>query len=114
MGDNKVKILVGNHSSNKTEWLYDQLILESRDENDKTKVDLKKKLYLVVPEQDTNEKQRLMMNKAKEFGYGIFNIDVVSFDRIAHYVFDILNIEPSEEKIIDDDAKTMILPPSIT
>lgn len=109
MGNSKVKILVGNHSSNKNERLYDQLILESRDKDDKSKVDLKKKLYLVVPEQDTNEKQRLMMNKAKEYGYGIFNIDVVSFDRIAHYVFDILNIEPSEENIIDDDAKTMIL-----
>ena len=109
MDNNKVKILIGNHSSGKTEWLYDRLILESRDKDDKSKVDLHKKLYLVVPEQDTNEKQRLMMNKAKEFGYGIFNIDVVSFDRIAHYVFDVLNIEPSEEKIIDDDAKTMIL-----
>ena len=104
-----MKILLGNHSSDKTEKLYEQLILESRDKDDKTRVDLKKKVYLVVPEQDTNEKQRLMMNKAKEFGYGIFNIDVVSFDRIAHYVFDILNIEPVNEKIIDDDAKTMIL-----
>ena len=109
MNNNKVKILIGNHSSNKNEWLYDHLIFESRDKDDKSKVDLRKKLYLVVPEQDTNEKQRIMMNKAKEYGHGIFNIDVVSFDRIAHYVFDILNIEPSEEKIIDDDAKTMIL-----
>ena len=40
---------------------------------------------------------------------GIFNIDVVSFDRIAHNVFDILSIEPAKENVIDDDAKAMIL-----
>lgn len=111
MKENNVKILIGSHGLNKSEWLYDYLIAESRDKDDKTKANLKQKLYLVVPEQDTNEKQRIMMNRAKDAGYGsgIINIDVVSFDRIAHNVFDILNIEPKEEKIIDDDAKTMIL-----
>ena len=111
MEDNKVKILIDNHGLEKSEWLYKYLIDESRDKDDPRKVDLTKKLYLVVPEQDTNEKQRIMMNRASKLGYGsgIINIDVVSFDRIAHNVFDILKIEPKEEKIIDDDAKTMIL-----
>ena len=111
MGENKVKILIGNHGLEKSEWLYNYLIKESRVESDPKIVDLGKKIYLVVPEQDTNEKQRIMMNRSSKLGYGsgIINIDVVSFDRIAHNVFDILNIEPREEKIIDDDAKTMIL-----
>lgn len=111
MEKDNVKILIGSHGLNKSEWLYNYLITASRDENDKTKVNLKQKLYLVVPEQDTNEKQRIMMNRAKDAGYGsgIINIDVVSFDRIAHNIFDTLNIEPQNEKIIDDDAKTMML-----
>ena len=111
MENSNVKILIGSHGLNKSEWMYNYLIRKSRDEKDPKKINLKEKLYLVVPEQDTNEKQRIMMNRAKEadYGTGIINIDVVSFDRIAHNVFDILNIEPKEEKIIDDDAKTMLL-----
>lgn len=108
-GKSQVKIIVESHNSNKSDWLYNFFIEKSRREDDKTKVNLKEKLYLVVPEQDTNEKQRIMMGKASEYGYGILNIDVVSFDRIAHNVFDILNIEPRKEKIIDDDAKTMMI-----
>ncbi|MBQ7743394.1 MAG: hypothetical protein IJT67_01190 [Lachnospiraceae bacterium] len=75
------------------------------------KIDFTKKFYLVVPEQDTNDRQRAMLEKARElgFGAGIMNIDVVSFDRIAHNVFDILGIEPVRESVIDDDVKTMIL-----
>lgn len=107
----KVKLLIGSHGSGKSEWLYNYLIEKSRKEDDKNKIDLSKKIYLVVPEQDTNDKQRLIMKKIKEKGYGagIVNIDVVSFDRIAHNVFDILGIEPDKQKVIDDDVKTMIL-----
>ena len=109
--NNKVKIIIGSHGSGKSDWLYNRFLDMSRNENDKTKIDLSKKLYLVVPEQDTNDKQRAMIKKSIENGYGsgILNIDVVSFDRIAHNVFDILNIEPMKENVIDDDMKTMIL-----
>ena len=107
----KVKILVGSHGSGKSEWLYNYFIEKSRKDDNPSKIDFNKKLYLIVPEQDTNDKQRLMMKKSKEYGFGagIMNIDVVSFDRIAHNVFDILSIEPSKENVIDDDAKAMIL-----
>ena len=106
-----IRLIMGSHCSGKSDWLYNRFISMSRNEKDKTKIDLSKKLFLVVPEQDTNDKQRLMMKKMSECGYGagIFNIDVVSFDRIAHNVFDILSIEPAKENVIDDDAKAMIL-----
>lgn len=104
-----VKIVIGSHGSGKSNFLYETLLKESRKEDGR--IDLNKKIYLVVPEQDTNDKQRLMMNKSAElgFGTGILNIDVISFDRMAHNVFDILNIEPLKENVIDDDIKTMIL-----
>ncbi len=106
-----IRLIIGSHGSGKSDWLYNRFITMSRNENDKTKIDLDEKLFLVVPEQDTSDRQRLMMKKMKEhnYGAGIFNIDVVSFDRIAHNVFDILSIEPSKENVIDDDAKSMIL-----
>ena len=56
--NNEVKILIGSHGSGKSKWLYDTLIDKSRMENDKSKIDLTKRIYLVVPEQDTNDKQR--------------------------------------------------------
>ena len=108
---NKVKLIIGSHGSGKSDWIYNRFLDMSRNTKDKSKIDLKKKLILVVPEQDTNDKQRTMIKKSieKGFGPGILNIDVVSFDRIAHNVFEILNIEPIKENVIDDDMKTMIL-----
>ena len=103
----KVKILIGSHGSGKSKYLYDYFLKASR--NDDGTINFDKKFILVVPEQDTNAKQRLMMNYFKDYGHGILNIDVVSFDRIAHNVFDRLNIEPAEKNIIDDAGKTMIL-----
>lgn len=109
--DNKVKLIIGGHGSGKSDWIYNRFLDMSRNENDKSKIDFKKKFILVVPEQDTNDRQRTIIKKSieKGFGSGILNIDVVSFDRIAHNVFDILNIEPIRENVIDDDMKTMIL-----
>lgn len=106
---NKVKIIIGSHGSGKSEWLYDYFIKKSRKDNEPTKIDFEKRLYLIVPEQDTNDKQRLMMKKIGDRGYnsGLFNIDVVSFDRLAYTVFERLGIENS--KVIDDSGKTMIL-----
>lgn len=107
MAKANVKIIIGSHALRKSDWLYSHFIKLSR--KDDGKMDLNKKLYLVVPEQDTNEKQRNIMKKSSEYGYGMMNIDVVSFDRIAHNVFELLNIEPIKENVIDDDMKTMIL-----
>ncbi|MBR4315227.1 MAG: exodeoxyribonuclease V subunit gamma, partial [Lachnospiraceae bacterium] len=107
----KVKLIIGSHGSGKSDWIYNRFLDMSRNQNDKSKIDLNKKFILIVPEQDTNDKQRTMIKKSieKGFGSGILNIDVVSFDRIAHNVFEILNIEPIKENVIDDDMKTMIL-----
>lgn len=106
-----IRLIIGSHGSGKSDWIYNRFISMSRNADNKKMIDLNKKLYLVVPEQDTNEKQRVMMKKMGDMGYGsgIINIDVVSFDRIAHNVFDILNIEPLSNNIIDDEMKTMIL-----
>ena len=110
MADSKIKLVLGGHGSGKSDWLYNHFLFNSRKKGDESKsIDLNKKFYLVVPEQDTNDRQRTMMGKAKEYGLGILNIDVVSFDRLAHIVFEILNIEPEKENVIQDDAKTMIL-----
>lgn len=107
MSDN-VKIILGSHGAGKSNWIYNYFFCSGTKDG---KIDLSKRFYLVVPEQDTNDKQHLLMKEAEKrnLGAGIINMDVVSFDRIAHIVFDILNIEPKNENVIDDDAKTMML-----
>ena len=111
MEKGKVKILLGSHGSGKSKWLYDYMITSSRDPQNKNVANLKKRLFLVVPEQDTNDKQRLLMNvfKDKELPPGLINIDVISFDRLAHNICDLLKIRLDNENIIDDSGKTMIL-----
>jgi len=106
---NNVKIIIGSHGSGKSDWIYNRFINMSKKVDGTT--DFTKKFYIVVPEQDTNEAQRSFMEKSlvSDAGGGMINVDVVSFDRIAHTVFDILGIEPAKEKIVDDDVKTMIL-----
>ncbi|MBO6119870.1 MAG: exodeoxyribonuclease V subunit gamma [Lachnospiraceae bacterium] len=106
--DKKVRLIIGNHGSGKSDWLYNRFIDISR-QKDKSKINFENKLYLVVPEQDTNDKQRLLMKYFEKYGSGILNVDVVSFDRLAHNVFDLLGIEPEKENVIDDSGKTMIL-----
>ena len=64
----KVKFLIGSHGSGKSEWIYNYLIDKSRRSDDKSKINLEEKLYLVVPEQDTNDKQRQIMKKIKDKG----------------------------------------------
>lgn len=108
MKQSKVKLILGSKGSGKSDWIYSHFFKLAYTNK---KIDLSKKIYLIVPEQDTNDSQRKMMNKAIEYigNPGILNIDVTSFSRLAHDVFDILNIEPNEDKIIEDDSKTMIL-----
>lgn len=106
MSENKIKFIIGGHGSGKSDWIDNRFISMSKD--DKGKIDLDKKLYIIVPEQDTNDRQRTVLKKNLN-SFGILNIDIVSFDRIAHTVFEELAIEPDKENVVEDDVKTMIL-----
>ena len=103
----KVKILLGSHGSGKSEFIYNLLYKNAF--NEKNKIDLNKKLFLVVPEQDTQEKQKKMMQVFKNNGKGFINMDVISFDRLCYNVFDLLNIDIDKNKMVQDDAKTLLL-----
>ena len=106
MTKNNIKFIIGGHGYGKSDWIDNRFLAMSR--NEKGKIDLNKKMYLVVPEQDTNDRQRNILKKSLE-SHGMLNIDVVSFDRIAHTIFEELLIEPDKEKVIEDDIKTMLL-----
>ncbi|MCQ2609798.1 MAG: hypothetical protein MJ151_03305, partial [Lachnospiraceae bacterium] len=107
MNDNNIKLIIGNHGGGKSTYIYNYF-LDNCINVDGT-LDLDKKFYLVVPEQDTQDKQDMIIGLAKKQNHGIFNIDVISFDRLFYMVCKELNINIDREKIIDDDIKRLVL-----
>lgn len=93
-----IKFLTGSAGSGKSKVLYDTLISISQAEPDR-------KLFLVVPEQFTMQAQRNIVENSP--GHGTFNIDIVSFNRLAYRVFEELGIELPTA--IDDTGKNLIL-----
>ncbi len=93
-----IRIMKGPAGCGKTTSLYRAVI------NSSIK-DTKKNFLVIVPEQFTIETQKklIMMHPNK----GILNIDVLSFERLAHRIFDEAGGEASE--IIDDTGKNLII-----
>ena len=104
--NNKLLFIAGPHGGGKTTYIYEKMIEAITDTNGN--IDLSKKAYLVVPEQDTKEKQKGFMDYKGNKSRGMLNCDVVSFDRICHMVFSKLNINDDVLNIIQDDMKALL------
>ena len=104
--NNKLLFIAGPHGGGKTTYIYEKMIEAITDTNGN--IDLSKKAYLVVPEQDTKEKQKGFMDYKGNKIRGMLNCDVVSFDRICHMVFSKLNINDDVLNIIQDDMKALL------
>lgn len=103
----KLNLLIGSNGAGKTKYIYDLFKSESRLPDGS--IDFNKKFYLIVPEQDTASKQKDMMDYMLEFGHGILNIDVISFDRLVYMVSEELGININDKYIVMDDAKTLLV-----
>ena len=93
-----VECLTGSSGSGKSKRLYD-ILLDMSQENQN------KRIFLVVPEQFTMQAQRNIVENSP--GHGTFNIDIVSFNRLAYRIFEELGIELPTA--IDDTGKNLIL-----
>ena len=93
-----LNLLLGGSGYGKTEELYSAVVREA------TKT-LTKNCIIVVPEQDS---LRVIRETAERMpGRGILNIDVLSFSRFAHRIFDSAGIDRSV--ILDDTGKNLII-----
>ena len=93
-----LRIMVGGASSGKSNRLVTDMAERSlRLKNDR--------FFAIVPEQATLKMQQSVVAHLKSGA--TFNIDVVSFDRLAHVVFADLGIDASN--ILDDTGKILIL-----
>ena len=93
-----LQFVFGNSGSGKSHYLYQQIVEESIRHPEKN--------YLVlVPEQFTMQTQKdLCMAHPRG---GIMNIDVLSFGRLAHRVFEETGKE--RQPILDDEGKNLVL-----
>ena len=93
-----LQFIFGNSGSGKSHYLYQHIVEEA--------VKHPEKNYLVlVPEQFTMQTQKdLCMAHPRG---GIMNIDVLSFGRLAHRVFEELG--QNERPILDDEGKNLVL-----
>ncbi|MGN1187974.1 MAG: ATP-dependent helicase, partial [Lachnospiraceae bacterium] len=94
----EVIFLTGSSGCGKSRKLYDTLSEESVQNPNK-------RFFLVVPEQFTMQAQKNIVELSR--GHGSFNIDIVSFNRLAYRVFEELGV--SLLTTINDTGKNMIL-----
>ena len=96
--DMSLQFIFGNSGSGKTRRLYENIIEDS--------IRRPEKNYLIlVPEQFTMQTQKdlCLMHPAG----GIMNIDVLSFGRLAHRVFE--EMGEDGRQVLDDEGKNLVL-----
>ena len=93
-----LQFIFGNSGFGKTTAIYEKIIKESMEHPEM-------QYYCIVPEQFTLQTQRdfVMMHPRK----GIFNIDVLSFLRLAHHVFE--EVGENGRIILEETGKNILL-----
>ena len=93
-----LRIIAGSSGQGKTRLVLEEAIRLS-EENPK------QNCYIIVPEQFSLEMQRKLVESHPKHGY--FNIDVLSFYRLAYRVFDECGFQPKD--ILEDLGVSLIL-----
>ena len=93
-----LQLIVGNSGAGKSHYIFQKIIEESE-------ACPKKQFLIIVPEQFTMQTQKglVMMHPRR----GIMNIDVLSFERLAHRVFE--EVGGEHRRILEDTGKNLIL-----
>lgn len=76
-----------------------------KDINQWAKEDMNKNFFYIVPDQFTMQTQMDMVESSSN--KGIMNIDVLSFNRLAHRIFEETGV--LEKKVLDDTGKSLII-----
>lgn len=93
-----LQFYIGASGSGKSHLLYDRIIAESQ-QNPHTNY------LIVVPDQFTMQTQLEMVKKHPR--KGILNIDVLSFGRLSHRIFE--EVGGNDKPVLDDTGKSLVL-----
>ncbi len=93
-----LQLILGNSGAGKSHYIFEKIIKEAEEAPGK-------QFLVIVPEQFTMQTQKdlVMMHPRR----GIMNIDVLSFERLAHRVF--AEVGGEQRKILEDTGKNLIL-----
>ena len=93
-----LQFIFGNSGAGKSHYLYHHIVEQSMKHPDKN-------YFVIVPEQFTMQTQKdLVLAHPQK---GIMNIDVLSFGRLAHRIFE--EVGGEDRIILDDTGKSFIL-----
>lgn len=93
-----LQLILGNSGAGKSHYIFEKIIRESEEHP-------KKQFLIIVPEQFTMQTQKDLV--AMHPRRAIMNIDVLSFERLAHRVFD--EVGGEHRRILEDTGKNLIL-----
>lgn len=93
-----LRLILGNSGSGKSHFIFETIIQESMQAMDR-------QFFVIVPEQFTMQTQKDLVRMHPN--HGIMNIDVLSFERLAHRVFE--EVGGEHRKILEDTGKNMVL-----
>ncbi len=93
-----LQLILGSSGSGKSEFIYQNTIQQAMKEE-------RQNYIILVPEQYTIETQNNMIHMHPR--HGLFNIDILSFARLAYRVFDELG--DYKYSVLDDIGKNLIL-----
>lgn len=93
-----LQFILGNSGAGKSHYLYEHIIKAAQEHPEKT--------YLViVPEQFTMQTQKELVALSPQ--HGIMNIDILSFQRLAHRVLQ--EVGGEKRPILEETGKTLVL-----
>ncbi|MBO5564912.1 MAG: PD-(D/E)XK nuclease family protein [Lachnospiraceae bacterium] len=95
------RFVFGASGAGKSHYLREEIIQKSL----RSKESLKERFYLVVPDQFTMQTQKEVVSQHPNGG--ILNIDVLSFTRLAHRVFE--EMGSKTRLLLDDTGKNLIV-----
>ena len=93
-----LQIIVGGSGSGKSTYVCDQILKEGKENP-------KKNYFVIVPDQFTMQTQIDFVNRSS--CGGIMNIDILSFSRLAHRIFE--ETGGNRKPVLDDTGKSLIL-----
>jgi len=93
-----LQFILGNSGAGKSHYIFEKIIRESMEHP-------AKQFFVIVPEQFTMQTQKDLVSMHPR--HGIMNIDVLSFERLAHRVFD--EVGGEHRKVLEDTGKNLIL-----
>ena len=93
-----LQFIFGNSGSGKSHYLYEQILRESQEHPEKTYI-------VLVPEQFTMQTQRELVRLHPR--NGILNIDVLSFGRLAHRIFE--EVGTDRRTVLTETGKNLML-----